>query len=95
MTIESGTPAPEHWKALQIGFEEALARLPEALKKEGFGVITEIDLQATFKAKLGVDFRRYRVIGACNPSFAHTALLGDARAGVQHLQLPAGRSIGR
>ncbi|MEO8900542.1 MAG: DUF302 domain-containing protein [Polyangiaceae bacterium] len=52
-------------------------------------------MQATFKAKLGVDFRRYRVIGACNPSFAHTALLGDARAGVQHLQLPAGRSIGR
>lgn len=82
MTIESGTPAPEHWKALQIGFEEALARLPEALKKEGFGVITEIDLQATFKAKLGVDFRRYRVIGACDPSFAHTALLGDARAGL-------------
>lgn len=55
--------------------EQALLRLPEALKKEGFGIITEIDLQQTFKAKLGVDFVRYRIFGACNPSLA-LALLG-------------------
>jgi len=71
-----------HWKELSIGYEEALARLPEALKKEGFGIITQIDIQETFKAKLGVDFRRYRIFGACNPSFAHAALQKDPRAGV-------------
>ena len=70
------------WKDLSIGYEEALARLPEALKKEGFGIITQIDMQETFKAKLGVDFRRYRILGACNPSFAHSALLKDPRVGV-------------
>lgn len=71
-----------HWKELSIGYEEALSRLPEALKKEGFGIITQIDIQETFKAKLGVDFRRYRIFGACNPSFAHTALQKDPRVGV-------------
>ena len=70
------------WKDLSIGFEEALARLPEALKKEGFGIITQIDIQETFKAKLGADFRRYRIFGACNPSFAHAALQKDPRVGV-------------
>lgn len=70
------------WKELSIGYEEALARLPEALKAEGFGIITQIDMQETFKAKLGVDFRRYRILGACNPSFAHSALLKDPRVGV-------------
>lgn len=70
------------WKDLSIGYEEALARLPEALAKEGFGIITQIDLQQTFKAKLGVDSRRYRIFGACNPSFAHTALQKDPRVGV-------------
>lgn len=71
-----------HWKNLSISYEEALARLPEALKAEGFGIITQIDIQETFKAKLGVDFRRYRIFGACNPSFAHTALQNDPRVGV-------------
>ncbi len=65
-----------------MSYDEALARLPEELKKEGFGVITEIDLKATFKAKLGVDFRRYRILGACNPTFAHKALQADPRIGV-------------
>ena len=46
MTTRSSTPAPEHWETLTIDFDEALTRLPEALKKEGFGIITEIDLQA-------------------------------------------------
>lgn len=71
-----------HWKELSISYEEALLRLPEALEKEGFGIITQIDIQETFKAKLGVDFRRYRIFGACNPAFAHTALQKDPRVGV-------------
>ena len=70
------------WKNLSIGYDDALARLPEALKKEGFGVITEIDMQATFKAKLGVDSRRYRILGACNPTFAHQAVTKDPQIGV-------------
>jgi uncharacterized protein (DUF302 family) len=61
-------------KVLDIGFAEALVKVPEALKAEGFGVLTEIDVQATLKKKLDVDFRRYRILGACNPPFAHRAL---------------------
>jgi uncharacterized protein (DUF302 family) len=61
-------------KTLDIGFDDALTRIPQALKAEGFGVLTEIDVQQTFKRKLDVDFRRYRILGACNPPFAHEAL---------------------
>ncbi len=70
------------WKQLKIGFDDAVARLPEVLQAEGFGVITQIDLQQTFKAKLGVDFRRYRIFGACNPSFALQAVLADPHVGL-------------
>jgi uncharacterized protein (DUF302 family) len=81
MTAETELPRG-NWKKLTIGYDEALARLPEALKAEGFGIITQIDIQETFKAKLGVDFRRYRIFGACNPTLAHAALQQDLRVGV-------------
>jgi len=69
-------------KTLHIGFDEALVRVPEALKAEGFGVLTEVDVRQTLQRKLGVEFRRYRILGACNPSFAHEALQTDLAAGL-------------
>lgn len=69
-------------KALHASFDEALARVPEALKSEGFGVLTEVDIQSTLKAKLGVEFRRFKILGACNPPFAHEALQEDLAAGL-------------
>lgn len=69
-------------KELRASYDEALARVPEALKSEGFGVLTEIDMQSTLKQKLGVAFRRYRILGACNPPFAHQALSEDLVAGL-------------
>jgi len=68
-------------KTVAKGFDEVLARLPEALKAEGFGVLTRIDVTETLKAKLGVDFRRYQILGACNPKYAHQALTYDPAIG--------------
>jgi uncharacterized protein (DUF302 family) len=62
-------------------FEEAVDRTVEALKREGFGVMTDIDVQATLKLKLGVDFRKYRILGACNPSYAYEALKKEDKIG--------------
>jgi len=69
-------------KEIELNFEEAIVRVTEELKKEGFGVLTEIDVKATLKKKLDVDFRNYRILGACNPPFAHQALLAEPHIGL-------------
>ena len=68
------------WK-LKAKYDDVLAQVPERLKGEGFGVLTRIDVKATMKEKLGVDFRRYQILGACNPKFAHQALTADIGIG--------------
>lgn len=64
-----------------LPFEEAVSRTTDALKKEGFGVLTEIDMKATLKKKLNVDFHNYRILGACNPSLAYQALQTEDKIG--------------
>ena len=69
-------------KTLEVPIEEAEARVREALKAEGFGVLTEIDIREAFKEKLDVDFRPYRILGACNPPIAHQALTEEEDIGL-------------
>lgn len=69
-------------KMLDLSFEEAIARVTEELKKEGFGILTQIDVKETLKKKLNADFRKYIILGACNPSFAYKALQLEDKIGL-------------
>ena len=68
-------------RTLPLGFDEAVARTTDALKKEGFGVLTEIDVRETLKKKIGVDFPSYKILGACNPALAYEALKLESKVG--------------
>lgn len=68
-------------KTITDNFENAIQKVTEALKTEGFGILTEIDLKATLKKKLDVDFYNYTILGACNPPFAYKALLAEDKIG--------------
>ncbi len=68
-------------KTLSLSFEDAVTRVSEELAKEGFGILTDIDVQGALKKKLGVDFRQYRILGACNPPFALKALQLEDKIG--------------
>jgi uncharacterized protein (DUF302 family) len=68
-------------KSLEIPFDEAVSRVTEELKKEGFGILTEIDVKETLKKKLDVDFNKYKILGACNPHFAYQALQKEDKIG--------------
>lgn len=69
-------------KLIRGNFEDVISKVTESLKTEGFGVLTQIDVSQTLKNKLNVDFRRYRILGACNPSFAYKALQIEDKIGV-------------
>ena len=66
---------------VDLPFEEALEKVEQELKKEGFGILTEIDVKATLKKKLDVDFNNYKILGACNPPFAYKALQAENKIG--------------
>jgi uncharacterized protein (DUF302 family) len=68
-------------KKLNMPFDKAIAEVTEELKKEGFGILTEIDVKATLKKKLDVEFRNYTILGACNPPFAYKALQAEDKIG--------------
>ncbi len=68
-------------KIVDYKFDEAITRATEELKEKGFGVLTEIDIKKTLKKKLDVDFKKYKILGACNANFAHKALLAEDKIG--------------
>ena len=68
-------------KTIEVSFDEAIRRVTEALKHEGFGILTDIDVKATLDKKLGVAFHPYRILGACNPEMAYRALQSESKIG--------------
>jgi uncharacterized protein (DUF302 family) len=70
-------------KETNFPFEKAIKVVTEALKREGFGILTEIDVKEKLKEKLGIDFKRYKILGACNPPNAHKALLVEENIGLR------------
>lgn len=69
-------------KTVGLSFDQAIDKVTDLLKEEGFGVLTEIDVKDTLKKKLDVDFKKYKILGACNPNFAHKALQAEDKIGV-------------
>jgi uncharacterized protein (DUF302 family) len=69
-------------KQVDLSYEDALEKVTQELQKEGFGVLTEIDVKATLKKKLDVDYNKYKILGACNPPLAHQALTADPQIGL-------------
>jgi uncharacterized protein (DUF302 family) len=69
-------------KEVDMSFEEAVEIVTEELKKEGFGILSKIDVQEKFKEKLGIDFKKYVILGACNPASAHKAILAEENIGL-------------
>ena len=69
-------------KEVDISFEEAVVKVTEELKKEGFGILTKIDVRDKFKEKLGIEFKKYVILGACNPPSAHKAILAEENIGL-------------
>ena len=69
-------------KTLSVSFDEAVAKVTAELKKVGFGILTEIDVKETLKKKIDVDFRKYKIFGACNPPFAYKALQAEDKIGL-------------
>ncbi|MBI3621965.1 MAG: DUF302 domain-containing protein [Nitrospirae bacterium] len=69
-------------KTTDLDYEQAIAKVIDELKKEGFGVLTEIDVKETLKKKLGIEFRPYKILGACNPTLAHQALQKEVELGM-------------
>tara|TARA_R110002167_G_scaffold34477_4_gene109760 strand:+ start:549 stop:935 length:387 start_codon:yes stop_codon:yes gene_type:complete len=68
-------------KTLNGNFDQIIEKVTEELKKEGFGILTEIDVKETLKKKLDIDFKKYKILGACNPSYAHKALVAEDKIG--------------
>ena len=80
-------------RTVNLSYDQAVEKVTEELKKEGFGVLTTIDVKETLKKKLNVDFRRYIILGACNPPFAYKSLQAEEEIGLLLLYIPVSGNI--